>query len=348
MSKAIVEAAWGRTPDRFPVWFLRQAGRYLPEYMQVRSKLGFVELCTTPVQAAEVTLQPLRRFDLDGAIIFSDILVTAMALGQELTFDAGHGPVLKPAIRDMQDVMNLRKDSQVQSLDFVGEAIQLVRQQLRPEQTMIGFAGAPFTVATYMIEGSGSKSFIEVKKLAWTQPQAMQALLERLTEITIRYLRMQVAAGAEYLMLFDTWANQMDPAGYQQWALPWVSRICDGLADLNVPICYYPGQGGDLLSAAATCRSEVIAVDWRVPLDRAIRTLAETRERVVVQGNLDPICLYAPETVVRQNVREVARRAAEAKAHIFNVGHGLTPGTPIDAINWVVDELRSLRVGKGS
>ncbi|MFW7380298.1 MAG: uroporphyrinogen decarboxylase [Oligoflexus sp.] len=341
MQKPLVEVALGRKSQRRPIWFLRQAGRYLPEYMAVRKDIEFTDLCQNPKLAAEVTLQPLRRYDLDASIIFSDILVPCMPMGQTLTFDKGHGPVLKQPVRSAADLKSLRIPDVEKELGYVGEAIELVKAQLQPHQTMIGFAGAPFTVASYMIEGSGSKTFTEVKKLRYLDTASFEGLLKLISEVTVEYLLMQVKAGADCLMLFDTWAGQLPAADYRQFVFPVVQNLIQQVKDrCDVPVIYYPGQGTDLFFELEGFPGDVIAVDWRTRMERAIKILDQVGLDVSVQGNLDPQVLIASEDLVRAETRRVLEGAKAARGHIFNVGHGLMPHINPEAIHWVIDEVR--------
>lgn len=340
-NKPLVAAALGYKPSRQPVWFLRQAGRYLPEYMQVRKNVEFTELCRTPDLAAEVTLQPLRRFDLDAAIIFSDILVPCMPMGQQLTFGKGHGPQLDPPIRSAADLAKLKRTDVAKELAYVGEAIVRTKEKLRPEQTMIGFAGAPFTVASYMIEGAGSKTYTEVKRLRYEDEGTFKGLLDALKEVTIEYLLMQVQAGADCLMLFDSWANQMQASDYRSLVFPPLNDIVAEIkAKTDVPVIYYPGQGTDLYFELGGYKGDVIAVDWRTRMQRAIRLLHNEGLQVTVQGNLDPQALLAPEDVLREQVRGILAEGKAARGHIFNVGHGLQPHLDPEKVGIVVDEIR--------
>lgn len=340
--KPLIQAALGQKTSRLPVWFMRQAGRYLPEYREIRSGVDFVTMCKTPSLAAEVTWQPLRRYDLDAAIIFSDILMPPMAMGQELTFDKGHGPRLNAPIRSMADVKNLKNAHAQKDLGFVGEAIALTKTKLKPEQTMIGFAGAPFTVASYMIEGQGSKEFTEVKKLIFREPEVIKALLDKLAVITIDYLTMQVNAGADAVMLFDTWAGQVSPGVYRELVFPVTNRIIEEVKKATgVPVIYFPGQGSDRIYELAGCKADVISVDWRTRLSVAGKILKELGLQVTLQGNLDPQALLSPESQLRSLVRSLKEEAkTAARAHIFNVGHGLLPHTPPESLSIVIDELR--------
>lgn len=344
-NKPVVAAAFGQKPSRYPVWFMRQAGRYLPEYREVRAGYDFVTMCKRPDLAAEVTWQPLQRYDLDAAIIFSDILIPCTGMGQILTFDQGHGPRLNAPIRTMNDVLALHRADADKDLGFVGDAIALTKTKLKPAQTMIGFAGAPFTVASYMIEGQGSKEFTEVKKLIFTAPDVIRGLLDKLSEVTIDYLQMQIKAGADALMLFDTWAGQVSPEVYRNLVFPITNNIIKTIKTNNpgVPMIYYPGQGSDRMYELQGCAADVLSVDWRTRLTRAGKILKEVGLNVTLQGNLDPQALLADDTTLRRLVRDIVTEAKEAsRAHIFNVGHGLLPHIPPESLTVVIDELRRL------
>jgi len=319
---------------------MRQAGRYLPEYREIRATLDFVQLCRSPELAAEVTIQPLRRFDLDAAIIFSDILIPCTAMGQDLTFDKGHGPRLTPPIRGASDLARLRHPDADKELGYVGEAIAKTKTMLRPDQTMIGFAGAPFTVASYMIEGSGSKEFTEVKRLLFTQPDVFKNLLNLLGDVTIDYLRMQIRAGADVVMLFDTWAGQLTVGDYVTQVLPVTSRVISAIRNSGTPVIYFPGQGSDRLYELKDCPANMFSIDWRTRLSRATKILADIGSTAGVQGNLDPQSLIGTEADIRARTRNILEEARGARSHIFNVGHGLLPHTPPEALSWVVDEVR--------
>lgn len=343
-NKPLIQAALGHQPSRWPVWFMRQAGRYLPEYREIRAGVDFVTMCQRPDLAAEVTWQPLRRYDLDAAIIFSDILIPPMAMGQQLTFDKGHGPRLATPVRNLQDVKSLKIADAQKDLGFVGEAIALTKTKLKPEQTMIGFAGAPFTVASYMIEGQGSKEYTEVKKLIFCSPDVLRALLEKLVLVTTDYLMMQVKAGADAVMLFDTWAGQVSPGVYRDLIFPMTNKIIQDVKEkAGIPVIYFPGQGSDRLYELAGCQADVISVDWRSRLGQAGKILKGIGLNVTLQGNLDPQALLSPEPQLREMVRNLKIEAkTAARSHIFNVGHGLLPHTPPESLTTVIDELRKL------
>lgn len=339
--KPLIEAALGRRPSRQPVWFMRQAGRYLAEYREVRSRVGFTELCQTPKLAAEVTLQPLRRYDLDAAIIFSDILIPAVAMGQDLTFDKGEGPQLSNAVRSKESLRRLHRPQAERDLAYVGEAIAQTKVHLRADQTMIGFAGAPFTVASYMIEGASSKNFTEVKRLLFTERATFDGLISLLGDVTIDYLKMQIKAGADIVMLFDTWAANLTSADYIETVWPTTRRVLAEIKRSGTPVIYFPGQGSDRMADLSGAELDVISVDWRTPLARAANVLKAQGLEVTLQGNLDPQILMASESIVRRRTRAVLDEGRKhARAHIFNVGHGLLPHTPPEALTWVIDEIR--------
>ena len=342
-NKPLVAAALGQPTSRYPVWFMRQAGRYLPEYRKIREGHDFVTMCKRPDLASEVTLQPLRRFDLDAAIIFSDILIPCMGMGQTLTFDKGHGPQLNAPIRTIEDVRALKKPDAERDLGFVGEALTKTKQHLRPDQTLIGFAGAPFTVASYMIEGQGSKEFTEVKRLLFTNPEVLKSLLQKIADTTVDYLLMQVKAGADAIMLFDTWAGQVSADVYRNVVFPVTNSILSQVkTTAKVPVIYYPGQGSDRMYELSGCAADVISVDWRTRISRAGEILRSTGLNVTLQGNLDPQALLAPAPELRAMVRAIKNEAkTSARAHIFNVGHGLLPHTPPESLTTVIEELRA-------
>ncbi|NRA45904.1 MAG: uroporphyrinogen decarboxylase [Oligoflexales bacterium] len=345
-NKPLVNVAKGIKSDTYPIWFLRQAGRYLPEYREIRAQMSFLELCRDPKKAAEVTIQPLKRFDLDAAIIFSDILIPPAHMGQTLTFGKGHGPLLTPHIRSSNDLAHLKHPDVEKEMGYVGDAITETKAQLGPNQTMIGFAGAPFTVASYMIEGSGSKTYSEVKKLMYQEPETFSSLLDMLAEVTSEYLSMQVKAGAEVLMLFDSWAGNLSSSDYSKYVLPSLIKLVEASSKNGVPLIYYSGQGSTNLSKLADLPVQVLAIDWRVSLSEAASLVGSHKTVNAFQGNLDPIILsWGDEALVREKVREVLDEAkkAQIKGHIFNVGHGVLPTTSPDAIKWAIDEIRNYK-----
>ncbi len=342
-TKPFILAAKGQRGPRTPIWFLRQAGRYLPEYRAVRANYDFVQMCQDSDAAAEVTLQPLRRYDLDAAIIFSDILIPCIGMGQELTFDKGHGPRLNTPIRTNADLKNLRVPDADKEFAYVGDAISKVCAKLGPQQTMIGFAGAPLTVATYMIEGEGSRDHVALKKMLYTEPNTFSSLLSIITDTTIDYLKMQCRAGAEALMIFDTWAGSLTPDEYAKHVVPQLVKLFTSLKTLSVPLIYFPGQGTERYPELKPLFSLVDAlhVDWRVDLGRAIAGLKQLGFAGTIQGNLEPTCFLGSKEIVQAKTNAVLRHGQSAKSHIFNVGHGLIPEIPPESLTWAIDAVRA-------
>ncbi len=345
-TKPLLQAAWGQKPSRTPVWFLRQAGRYLPEYRAIRAAKTFLETCRDPKTASAVTLQPLQRFDLDAAIIFSDILIPCTVMGQELTFDTGHGPRLSNPVRDEESFKRI-SEVDISKLHYVADALAETKPHLKSHQTLIGFAGAPFTVGSYMIEGQGSKDFFAVKKLLYENPEIFLKFMEHLGVATFEYLKMQVEkGGAEVLMLFDTWVGSLPVREFSQFIKPTMKTLFAKLAQLKVPIIYYPGQGCDKLFELADLNINVAAVDWRTSLRHAHEILKTHGQKdVTLQGNLDPVVLTTSESATREKTRAVlTEMAGVPRQHIFNVGHGVTPQTKIENIIAAIDEIRLFRV----
>jgi uroporphyrinogen decarboxylase len=330
--------------DRTPVWFMRQAGRYMAEYRALREKHTLLELCRTPELAVEVTLQPMRAFGFDAAILFSDLLIPLAPMGIPFDFQAGEGPVIQSPVRSAADVAALRRFEPREELGTVLEAIRLLRRELHVP--LIGFAGAPFTLASYAIEGGHSSNFARTKGLMYGEPETWHRLAGLLADVVADYLRAQVEAGAQALQLFDSWIGALDEADYREFALPHVRRIFDGLADLGVPKIHFGTGTGHLLAAQREAGGTVIGVDWRTPLDEGWRRAGEG---VAVQGNLDPTLLFAPRERLLARVDDVLRRAAGRPGHVFNLGHGILPGTPVEAVRAVVDHVHAATVtGPGS
>ncbi|MBF0443165.1 MAG: uroporphyrinogen decarboxylase, partial [Oligoflexales bacterium] len=275
------------------------------------------------------------------AIIFSDILIPCTAMGQQLDFAKDHGPILSNPVRSSKDLNKLKIPDVKKDLGFVGDAINITRKSLSEAHAMIGFAGAPFTVASYMVEGGGTKTYAEIKKLLYNEPDTFYHLLDLITETTSEYLLMQIDSGADCLMLFDTWANQISADEYAEKVLPHIRRLLSLVkSKCKSPIIYYPGGWTEIYQDIRDLEIDVIAVDWRFNLSRTIKALNSLSMKVSVQGNLDPQILMGPEKLIREKVGRILREARESYGHIFNVGHGLTPATPIDSIKTVIDEIR--------
>jgi len=325
---------------RTPVWMMRQAGRYLPAYRAVRGKVSFLELCKTPDLACEVTLQPIRELGVDAAILFSDILVPVEAMGMELRFTEEHGPELPVPVRSAADVHRLRVVDADAELGFVMQAVRQIRAGLPPAVPLIGFSGAPFTLATYMVEGGTSKNFVDTKRMMWGDPAAARRLLERITEQVVGYLTAQVRAGCQALQLFDTWAGILSPDDFDRWARPFAARVLGQVraAAPGVPLIYYVNGSGAILERLRDIGADVLGIDWK-------QDLAEARARlgdgVGVQGNLDPVALFAPLAEVEARVRAILDANAKRPGHVFNLGHGVLPGTPVEAVKMMVDTVKT-------
>lgn len=316
-----LRVARGGTADCTPIWFMRQAGRSLPEYRALRADHTILGMCRDPELAAEVTLQPVRRLGVDAAILFSDIVVPLEAMGVEVDIRPGIGPVIANPIRSVADVDRLSPFEPDLGVPYVLETIRLLRKELTVP--LIGFGGAPFTLASYLIEGGPSKHHARTKSLMYSAPDVWGRLMERLADSILSYLRAQVHAGAQALQLFDSWVGQVDPIDYELRVRPWVTQIIEGLDDLDVPRILFGVGTAELLRSMSETGTDVLGVDWRTPLDRA---RARVGESMVLQGNLDPAVCLAPWEVVRERATDVLTRGAGA-GHIFNLGHGVLPDT---------------------
>jgi len=311
--------------ERTPVWVMRQAGRYLPEYLRVRKQAGdFMTLCSTPELACEVTLQPLERFKLDAAILFSDILTIPDAMGLGLHFIAGEGPKFSNPITCRADVDKLPNIDPAKELRYVMDAVSVIRKELNGRVPLIGFSGSPWTLATYMVEGGGSKDFSKVKGMMFSDPQTMHAMLEKTANAVINYLNAQVAAGAQALMIFDTWGGVLSPERYREFSLHYMEKIVAGLtreADgRKVPVVLFTKNGGQWLSAMADTGCDALGVDWTMDMADARRRV---NDRVALQGNLDPSVLYGSHESIRDEVKKVLASYGDAPGHVFNLGHGI-------------------------
>jgi uroporphyrinogen decarboxylase len=320
--------ALARQPvDRTPVWMMRQAGRYLPEYRATRAKAGsFMQLCKAPELACEVTLQPLERYPLDAAILFSDILTVPDAMGLGLHFEAGEGPRFTRTIERDADVAALATPDMESELRYVMDAVRTIRRELAGRVPLIGFCGSPWTVATYMVEGGTSKNFSRIKGMLYDKPALLHSLLERVTRTTLDYLNAQVAAGAQAVMVFDTWGSILTPKTYHSFSLDYMQRIVDGVTreaeGRKVPVVLFTKGGGPWLEAMADTGCDALGVDWTTDLAEA---RAKVGDRVALQGNLDPAVLYASPDVIREEVRQVLESFGRGPGHVFNLGHGIHP-----------------------
>ena len=334
--------------DRTPVWLMRQAGRYLPEYRATRTRAGsFLAMAKTPELACEVTLQPLARYDLDAAILFSDILTIPDAMGLGLYFADGEGPKFERPLRDAAAIARLAVPDMETDLRYVTDAVRLIRRELDGRVPLIGFSGSPWTLACYMVEGGGSKDFARIKALAFQDPAALHALLAVNTDAVIAYLAAQRAAGAQALQVFDTWGGVLSPAMYREFSLPYLARIAHGLergsGDTRTPLVLFGKGTGAYLAELAATGTEAVGVDWLTGIDEAARRVGG---RVALQGNLDPATLYAPPAVIRAEVARVlddyaAGNGGSREGHVFNLGHGMAPGMDPDHVAVLVDAVHT-------
>ena len=320
-----------------PVWLMRQAGRYMESYRQIRARVPFLDLCKTPDLAAEVTVDAVERLGVDAAIIFADILLILEPMGMALEFSAGDGPVLHNPLETAVDVERLREVDAAESLLFVMQAVRAARAALPPDVPLIGFAGAPFTLASYMIEGGSSRHYTRTKQFMYTQPQAWHALMSLLSRNVTGYLNAQAAAGAQAVQLFDSWVGNLSPADYRAFVLPHSRAVMTNVTP-GVPVLHFGTGTNALLELMRAAGGNVIGVDFRVELDDAWRRLGD----VGIQGNLDPAVLTAERPYIRQRVREILRQAGGRAGHVFNLGHGILPTTPVDNVRALVDAVHEL------
>ena len=336
MKDRFLRACRREAVDRTPVWLMRQAGRYMPEYRALRQQHTLLTLCRTPDLAVEVTLQPVRRLGVDAAILFSDLLLPLEPMGIPFEFQVGEGPVILKPIRAASDIDALRRFEPREDLAPVLQAIRLLRKELEGGVPLIGFAGAPFTLASYAIEGGHSTAFALTKALMYGDPGAWHRLAGFLAAIVGDYLRAQVEAGAQALQLFDSWVGALDEADYREFVLPHVRAIFSALRGSGVPVIHFGTGTGHLLAAQREAGGDVIGLDWRLPLDEGWRRVGEG---VAVQGNLDPTLLLGPRARLIERVDDVLRRAAGRPGHVFNLGHGVLPATPVENVLAVVERV---------
>ena len=330
--------------DVTPVWMMRQAGRYLPEYRRTREQAGsFMDLCRNPDLACEVTLQPLRRFALDAAILFSDILTIPDAMGLGLGFTAGEGPRFARPVRTARDVERLGVPDPETDLGYVMDAVRLIRRELAGRVPLIGFSGSPWTLATYMVEGGGSKEFAHAKGMLFDAPELMHRLLDVLADAVRAYLDAQIAAGAQAVMIFDTWGGVLTPRDYREFSLRYMTRIVEGLRRENegrrVPVILFTKGGGGWLEAIADSGCDAIGVDWTLDLADA---RARVGDRVALQGNMDPCVLYASDERIRGEVASVLASFGEGEGHVFNLGHGIHQHIDPDRVSTFIDAVHEL------
>jgi uroporphyrinogen decarboxylase len=334
-----VRACLRRPVDRTPVWFLRQAGRYMQEYREVRKHHTLVEICKQPELAAEVTITAAEKLGVDAAIIFADLLLPLEPMGLDFEFQAGEGPVVHRPVRTAEDVRALRTD-RAGDLAYVARAIEKVAAHFRERLGIVGFCGAPYTLASYMIEGGGSRNYIETKRLMYRDPTAWSGLLDKIVTVLTEYCRLQVQAGADVIQIFDSWVGSLSLADYRAYAFEASMRLVRAVQQMGVPVIYFGVETAGLLTQMASTGADVIGLDWRQPLDEGWHAVGHGH---AVQGNLDPITLFAPLEVLELRVKEILRSAGGRAGHIFNLGHGIVPGTPVENVQAVVKMVREFR-----
>jgi len=335
MVSLMERALKGEAVERPPVWFMRQAGRYLPEYRAIRSKVSFLELCGDSDLSLEVTLQPVDRFGLDAAIVFSDILPVLEAIGREVVFESGHGPKILSPVRCRADGVDLRRPDVATALPVLPETLRKFRAA-RPGIPILGFAGAPFTLLCYLVEGGGSRTWEKTKALLWSDPEYAQQLLDLLADVVGDYLQSQVDAGAAAVQIFDTWAGVLGPEDWRRWALSSTQRALSRVK--GAPRVYYTRDCAPYLPWLKETGADVFSLDWRVDIGAARKHLGAAP----IQGNLDPIALFAPPEEIRRRVHRIVEQAGPV-GHIFNLGHGVVPSTPISGVQAMVDAVKEIR-----
>ena len=326
--------------DATPVWFMRQAGRYMAEYRLIREKYSLLEICAHPELAAEVTLQPVHALGVDAAILFADILLPVIPLGLGLEFAKGEGPIISKTVRSLADVQALNPVHAETDLGYVMEAIRILRGELNGIP-LIGFCGAPFTVASYIVEGGSSREFLKTKTMMYSAPDVFHALMEKLSIVLSDYLVAQIRAGAQAVQVFDSWVGALSPADYERFVSPYSERVLQAAKAENVPVIHFGTNTTTLLPLMKRAGGDVIGLDWRIPLDDGWALLGPD---VAVQGNLDPAVLFAPLSEIKTRVHDILRRADGRPGHIFNLGHGILQNTPVDHVKAVVDMVHEYSV----
>ncbi|HEV8713455.1 MAG TPA: uroporphyrinogen decarboxylase [Candidatus Binatia bacterium] len=339
MQEPILLQACRRQPTPYtPVWLMRQAGRYMPEYRALREKVPFLTLCKTPDLAAQVTVEAVQRLGVDAAIIFADILLIVEPMGVGLEFSKSDGPIIHRPVRSGADVDRLSERSPLETVPFVFDAVRKARAGLPPEVPLIGFSGAPFTVASYLIEGGSSRHYIETKRFMYQDAGAWRALMERLVRVIAAYVNGQIAAGAQVIQLFDSWVGCLSPADYRTFILPYMQTLIQSLTPGTLVI-HFGTETAGLLELLAEAGGDVIGVDWRIDLDVAWHRIGENR---AVQGNLDPVALFAPRVELRRQVERILQAVAGRPGHIFNLGHGILPQTPVENVMALVEMVHEM------
>ncbi|MEE8424060.1 MAG: uroporphyrinogen decarboxylase [Thermodesulfobacteriota bacterium] len=325
--------------EHTPIWLMRQAGRYMQEYRDLKSKYSFLTLCKTPELATEVTLQPINKIDLDAAIIFADILLPLEGMGVGFEFSKDDGPVINNPIRSKADVEAVKVFSPEDDVPYLMDAIKLVRKELDGKIPLIGFSGAPFTLASYIIEGGHSRNYEHAKGMMYNDPSSWHKLMEKISTVVTLYLNAQIEAGAQVVQLFDSWVGCLSPWDYEEYVLPHSKNAIDGLKDKSVPVIHFGTNSTTLLKLIRKAGGDVIGIDWRIGLDDAWEIVGHDK---AVQGNLDPIALFAPPEKIEERVADILKRADNRPGHIFNLGHGIIPKTPVEHVQFLVETVHRL------
>lgn len=328
--------------DVTPVWLMRQAGRYMKEYREIREKTDFLKMCKTPELVTKITLLPVEKLAVDAAILFSDILVPVEAMGMKIVFHERKGPLIDNPIRDQKGADYLKVIESAEEISFVTEAIGMIRKELEGKVPLIGFSGAPFTLASYMVEGGHSRNYLHVKSMMYRAPALYETLMGKVTTTVIRYLEAQIEAGVQALQLFDSWAGCLSPKDYRDFVAPYSRKIMASLGK-KVPLIHFATGTSGILELMKEAGGDVIGVDWRIDLDVAWQRLGYD---VGIQGNLDPAVLLASKDVIEERVKDILERAGGRSGHIFNLGHGVLPQTPVENVIFMVDAVHRLSAGK--
>lgn len=339
MEKPLLNVIEGKEVKNIPVWIMRQAGRYLPPYRKLREKYDFLTLCQTPELAAEVTLQPVGVLDVDAAILFSDILIPCLSMGFKVQFVEEKGPVFQNSVKTLEDINNLNPRYSSKELESLSQTIKIINRQLSPEKTLIGFTAAPFSLACYLVEGGSSKNFLQVKSLFYSKPRAYRLLMEKVSDILLVYLKTQAEAGVEVLQLFDTWGGILSPSDFEKYVLPFLNKLISEVKkEYSLPFIYFMKGSGGFLTLLKQLPVEVISIDWTIDLGEASKLL---EDRFILQGNLDPAVLLSRKEIIREKTAEILKKGKKVKGHIFNLGHGILPSTPVDHARCLVETVHN-------
>ena len=343
MNDTFLKACRGEPTDYTPVWLMRQAGRYMKEYMEIRKRHSFLEMCRTPEIACEVTLQPVERLGVDAAIIFADILLPLEGMGIRLEFAKNEGPVILNPVRNKSDIEALRIIEPQEDVPYLLKAIELVKRELSDRIPLIGFSAAPFTLASYIIEGGGSKNYLHAKRLMYGEPQLWHRLMDSIVSTLRAYVNAQIDAGADAIQIFASWAGALSPVDYAHYVAPHTKRLIEGISG-RVPIINFSTGTSAYIDVVSSCGGDVVGVDWRIRLDEAWQRIAPTQS---IQGNLDPTILFAPLDEIRRQTEQILKMAGSRPGHIFNLGHGIIVGTPVDNVKALVDYVHEISSKRG-